>query len=167
MTSTEQRSVRAEYIHALPKHLMGSAVAPPPIPAPARMNGTVVGHYDGDSIYVRIPIGLYGLAIDKQLIRVIGIACRELGEAGGKETRDALKVRPGMTVGSPVVLTAVLANHTSLQNDKYGGRLDAVVTYLVDGYPHDLASDLIAEGWAVPWNGSGIQPKPAWPRTVS
>jgi hypothetical protein len=149
-----------EYLETLPKALIGAAVAPPPVPAPVRMNALVVGHYDGDSIYVKLGIGIHKLTVEKQLIRAIGIACRELGEPGGIEARDALKVRPGMTVGSPVVLTAI-------KDDKYGGRLDAVITYVgPDGIPHDLAADLIAEQWAVPWNGAGTQPKPPWPRTV-
>jgi endonuclease YncB( thermonuclease family) len=161
------KSVQAVYLTGLPKTLLGAAVAPMTVPAPVRMNATVVGHWDGDSFYVKLPLGVYGLMVEKQLIRVIGCAARERGEEGGIPAREALKVRPGMTVGSPVVLTAILPSQTSLQNDKFGGRLDAVVTYLAaDGIPHDLGSDLIAEQWAVPWNGVGVQPKPPWPRTV-
>ncbi len=158
---------RLEYLEGLPKSLIGAAIAVPPIPAPVRMNATVVGHWDGDSFYVKLPWGVYGIVIEKQLIRVIGCGARERSDPGGIEAREALKVRPGMTVGSPVVLTALLPNQVSIQNDKFGGRLDAVVSYrAADGVPHDLASDLIAEQWAVPWNGVGEQPKPPWPRTV-
>ncbi len=158
---------RVEYLEGLPRHLIGAAIAVPPVPAPVRMNATVVGHWDGDSFYVRLPFGVHGVVIEKQLIRVIGIAARERSDPGGIEAREALKVRPGMTVGSIVVLTALLPNQLSLQNDKFGGRLDAVVSYLGgDGVPHDLGSDLIADQWAVPWNGAGEQPKPPWPRTA-
>lgn len=151
---------QTEYLYALPKALMGSAVAPPPIPAPIRMNAMVVDHWDGDSFYVRLEIGLHKLVIEKQLIRVTGIAAREKADPGGIEARESLRNRSGMTVGSPVVLTA-------LKNDKYGGRLDAVVTFLAaPGAPHDLATVLIADQWAVPWSGVGVQPKPPWPRTV-
>jgi endonuclease YncB( thermonuclease family) len=151
---------RSEYYYALPKALIGPAAAPPPVPAPVRMNAVVVDHWDGDSFYVRLAIGVNRLSVEKQLIRITGCAARERADPGGIEAREALKKRPGMTVGSPVVLTA-------LMDDKYGGRLDAVVTYVAsDGTPHDLATDLILEQWAVPWNGSGIQPKPPWPRTV-
>ncbi len=158
---------RVEYLEGLPRALIGAAIAVPPIPAPVRMNAIVVDHWDGDSFYVRLGIGIHQLEVRKQLIRVIGCAARERSDEGGIPAREALKVRVGMTVGSPVVLTALLPNQMSLQNDKYGGRLDAVVSYrAADGVPHDLASDLIAEQWAVPWNGVGPQPKPPWPRTV-
>ncbi len=151
---------RVEYLEGLPRALIGAAIAVPPIPAPVRMNAIVVDHWDGDSFYVRLGIGIHQLEVRKQLIRVIGCAARERSDEGGIPAREALKVRVGMTVGSPVVLTA-------LTDDKYGGRLDAVVSYrAADGVPHDLASDLIAEQWAVPWNGVGLQPKPPWPRTV-
>jgi hypothetical protein len=73
-----------------------------------------------------------------------------------------------MTVGSSVVLTADREKALELPNDKYGDRLDAVVTYLAaDGTPHDLVTDLVAAQWLAPWNGVGIQPKPPWPRTVA
>ncbi len=158
---------RMEYLEGLPRALIGAAIAVPPIPAPIRMNATVVGHWDGDSFYVKLPFGVHGVVIEKQLIRVIGCAARERSEEGGIEAREALKVRAGMTIGSPVVLTALLPNQASLQNDKFGGRLDAVVSYrAADGTPHDLAADLIADQWAVPWNGVGAQPKPPWPRTT-
>lgn len=151
---------RQEYLSAVPTRLFGAVVAPISIPAPTRMNAVVVDHWDGDSFYVRLAVGINNLEIKKQLIRIIGCAARERSDPGGIEAREALKARPGMTVGSPVVLTA-------LTDDKFGGRLDAVVTYRSsDGTPRDLAADLIAEQWAVPWNGSGIQPKPPWPRTV-
>ncbi len=158
---------RMEYLEGLPRSLIGTALAPPPVPAPVRMNATVVGHWDGDSFYVKLPLGAYGIVIEKQLIRVVGCAARERGDEGGIPAREALKVRPGMTIGSPVVLTAIIPNQMSLQNDKYGGRLDAVVTYrAADNTPHDLAADLIADQWAVPWDGVGVQPKPPWPRTI-
>jgi endonuclease YncB( thermonuclease family) len=157
----------AAYKMAMHADLVPAAVLPPSVPAPVRMNGTVVGHWDGDSFYIRLPLGIGGLVIEKQLVRLVGCAARERSDPGGIEAREALKGRPGMTIGSPVVLTALLASQMSLQNDKYGGRIDAVVTYLAaDGTPHDLATDLIADQWAVPWNGQGAQPKPPWPRTV-
>jgi endonuclease YncB( thermonuclease family) len=152
---------RLEYLEGLPKALIGAAIAVPSIPAPVRMNAIVVDHWDGDSFYVRLGVGVHKLMVEKQLIRVIGCAARERSDPGGIEAREALKARPGMTVGSPVVLTA-------LTDDKYGGRLDAVVSYRGgDGVPRDLAADLIADQWAVPWNGVGEQPKPPWPRTVT
>lgn len=152
--------LRSAYLNALPPQLVGTALASPSVPAPTRVNAVVVDHWDGDSFYVKMRTGVGGLVVERQLVRLLGCAAREKSDPGGLEARDALRDRPGMRVGSPVVLTA-------LKDDKYGGRIDAVVTYLAaDGLPHDLATDLIAEQWAVPWNGAGVQPKPPWPRTV-
>jgi endonuclease YncB( thermonuclease family) len=147
-----------EYRLALPPDLRRDALQPPPVPAPPRMNGKIIGHYDGDSVYVEMDFQLYNLFARKQLIRAKGIAARELNLPGGKEAREALKVRLGMTVGSPVVMTG-------LKPDKYGNRLDAVITCLGQhGVPYDLGSALIADHWAVPWDGTGPQPLPPWPR---
>lgn len=154
------RSLRDRYVEALPKSLIGTALAPSSVPAPMRYNAVVVDHHDADTFYVNMSFGIFGLIAERQSIRILGMAARELSALGGKEARDALKKRPGMTVGSPVVLTAV-------NYDKWGGRLDAVVSYLAaDGTAHDLATDLIMDQWAVPWNGQGTQPQPPWPRTV-
>lgn len=151
-------TVPFEYRLALPWSVRIAALHPDPVPAPQRVNGIVVDHYDADTIYVELDLQLFGLFARKQSIRVLGMAARELREPGGKEARDALKARPGMTAGSPVVLTMV-------GYDKYGGRLDAVVTFRDEfGVSRDLASALIADHWAVPWNGIGSQPKPPWPR---
>ncbi len=147
-----------EYRLALPYDVRPAALQPMPVPAPVRMNGVVVGHWDGDSFYVELDFNVYGLFAKRQLFRVAGIAARETNMPGGKEAREALKVRLGMTVGSPVVLTGI-------RPDKYGKRLLAVVTCLGQhGLSYDLGSVLIADYWAVPWDGNGEQPLPPWPR---
>jgi endonuclease YncB( thermonuclease family) len=163
----DRRTMQAAYLEGLPRGLLSAALAPPPVPAPIRMNGIVVDHHDGDTFYVRMSIGVYDLEVARQSIRLLGGAARELSDPGGKEARDNLKAMPGMTVGSPVVLTADRDSVLQLIEDKYKTRLDAVVTYLgPDKAPHDLVSTLIAQQWLAPWNGSGAQPKPPWPRTV-
>ncbi len=147
-----------EYRLALPPDLRRDALQPPPVPAPIRMNAKVVDHWDGDTFYVELDFNVYGLFARRQLIRVVGLAAREKSKPGGIPAREALKVRLGMTVGSPVVLTGI-------KPDKYGKRLDAVVTCLGQhGVPYDLGSALIADHWAVPWDGQGEQPLPPWPR---
>lgn len=49
----------------------------------------------------------------------------------------------------------------SVKPDKYGGRYLAHVDLAGVG---DIAELLVAEGWAVPWDGRGPQPEPPWPR---
>jgi hypothetical protein len=152
--------MNSSYLTALPAEVRGAAAVPEPVPAPQRFNGTVVDHHDGDTFFADVNFEIYGLISHRMGIRLVGAAARELSDPGGKEARDALMARPGMTLGSPVVLTVV-------RYDKYGGRMDAVVSYRgADGKSHDLAADLIADQWAAPWDGKGKQPQPPWPRTV-
>jgi endonuclease YncB( thermonuclease family) len=86
--------------------------------------------------------------------RLLGCNTRELGQPGGAEAAAAVaeKLPPG---GSTII--------RSLRSDKYGGRMDAQVT-LPSG--RDLTAELIAEGWAAPWDGKGPKPVPTWPRSV-
>lgn len=153
-----------EYLLALPTVARRAAVAvpavPSPLPMPIRLNATVTGHHDVDTFYADIDLSVFTLHATRISIRLLGCAGRELRDPGGKEAAAMLAALPGMTVGSPVVLTAV-------KNDLYAGRLDALVAYVAaDRTVHDLATDLIAAQWLVPWNGRGPQPKPPWPRTV-
>jgi endonuclease YncB( thermonuclease family) len=69
-----------------------------------------------------------------------------------------LEARANLTLMLPVNTRVVL---TSVKDDKYGGRMDAVIT-LADG--RDLATVLVEESWAVAWNGVGKAPLPPWPR---
>ncbi len=47
---------------------------------------------------------------------------------------------------------------------KYGDEWMAVVT-LADG--RDVTTEMIRHQWAAAWDGTGAQPLPPWPRTVS
>lgn len=129
----------------------------PAVPTPWRLNATVIAAHDGDTFTVLVDWGKRRYE-NKQPIRIIGIAARELDDPGGPEAADALARR--LPPGTPVVLATV-------KDDKYAPRWDCQVTYLRDGHPRDLATDLIADGWAVAWNGRGVQPKPPWPRAVA
>jgi endonuclease YncB( thermonuclease family) len=125
----------------------------PPVPAPFYFNAWVLEWHDGDTLICKVDRGVRDYSTWN--VRTLGYACLELSEPGGIDTRDELIRR--WPVGSPVVLATV-------KPDKYGGRLLARVTVLDSKAPRDLADVLVAEGWALPWNGKGKQPKPPWPR---
>lgn len=119
------------------------------------VNGVVEDWHDGDTghVTVTLPDGEWA----RWVIRVRGINARELDEPGGPEAHAALDAR--LPHGTPVVLAQVA-------DDKYGGREDAALFYLgPDGAVRDLATDLITDGWAAAWGGSGHRPVPPWPRT--
>ena len=113
--------------------------------------------HDGDTLDVHIDLGtkaLLGRALwaHDVPIRLAGCNARELAQPGGPEARDHLAGL--LPVGSPAQLSLVTV-------DKFGGRLDAVVT-LPDG--SDLVQLLIASNWAAAWDGTGARPVPPWPR---
>ena len=85
-------------------------------------------------------------------LRILGINCREHDEPGGPEAAAYLATLA--PVGSMVAVLLV-------RTDKYGGRNLATIT-LPSG--EDLASRMIADGYAAPWNGRGRKPIPPWPR---
>jgi len=126
----------------------------PPVPAPFLFNGQVIDVHDGDSLRVYVDRGMRDYSV--WAIRLLGCNARELSMPGGKEARDELMRR--LPPGSAVVLATV-------KPDKYGERKDAAVFYAdADGTVHDLVADLIADGWAAPYSGSGTMPIPPWPR---
>lgn len=127
----------------------------------------VVGVHDGDTIYVDVVLAklsrskkdvdlgfnvhrdLRGIVLERQSVRLFGCNAPELFTPAGRASKahiDTL-VRPGDTV------TLVSEGW-----DKYGGRIDGVVT-LADG--RDLAKTMIADGFAISWDGHG--PKPVLP----
>jgi len=107
---------------------------------------------DADTVRLRVDLGYDTWHVGS--FRLLGIAARELGQPGGHEARQRLEI---LTLGHVVTIRSVKA-------DKYGGRYLAHVT-LPDGAV-DVAAVLVAEGWAVPWDGRGAQPSPPWPREV-
>lgn len=120
----------------------------------------ITGAHDGDTLYAVVDQGFgfrnHGTkrTIDGVTLRLRGVSCLELGMPGGTETRDYVRQ---LITGEQVVLTTV-------RDDKYGGRYTAEVE-LHDGT--DLAAHLIEHGWAVPWDGTGTAPYPAWPRVAA
>lgn len=90
----------------------------------------------------------------RAVVRLLGIAARELSAPGGREARDHLAAL------LPVGTVTRVDSHGW---DKYGGRIDGMV-WLPDG--SSVASRMIADGYAVAWDGKGKQPLPPWPLTV-
>lgn len=126
----------------------------PPVPAPEVVNATVEGWHDGDTVNVWVHRG--GSDYSRWAVRLRGAATLELDEPGGPETADELNAR--LPAGTPVVLVEV-------DDDKYGGRKLARVVYADSaGRSIDLAEQLVADRWAMPWDGRGKQPRILWPR---
>jgi endonuclease YncB( thermonuclease family) len=130
-------------------------VPPPTVPAPVYWNATVLDVHDGDTMHVRVDRGNDDTS--EWSIRVRGAACRELADPGGFEARGATLARA--CIGATVVLAG-------LGDDKYGGRHLATVYVDRGAEVVDLADWLIEDGWASAWDGTGPQPKPAWPRVA-
>jgi endonuclease YncB( thermonuclease family) len=134
--------------------------APPaaavPVPAPFLFNATVLQWHDGDTALLRVDRG--DRDYSTWSVRLLGCATLELDEPGGPETQAELTRR--RPPGSTVVLATV-------KPDKYGGRMLGRLYYRDGGRTTDLVEALIADGWAVSWNGRGRQPKPTWPRIVT
>lgn len=126
------------------------------VPTVAAYNATITHVHDGDTYTVEVATWL-GETVETN-VRLLGCNCAELGTPSGNAARDYVTAL--LAAGTPVVLTHV-------DNDKYGGRTDATVTFLLNGVVTDLADHLIAEQYAAAWNGSGKQPVPPWPRTVT
>ena len=114
---------------------------------------TVVNVHDADTAAVDVDLGME-MWVRHRAVRLAGIAARELSEPGGKEARDAL---------ATILPVGTLVEVMSTGWDKYAGRLDGVI-YLGG---QDINQLLVDQGWAVPWDGRGTQPKPVWPRTVT
>lgn len=131
----------------------------PVFPAPPLINATILEWHDGDTVRVRADRWMRDYS--EWPIRILGMACLELADPGGPETRDECARR--WPAGTAVVLQTT-------KPDKYGDRKDARIwvqePYTAAGrlLTVEVAVELIRDRWALPWNGKGKQPKPAWPR---
>lgn len=114
----------------------------------------VTGVHDGDTLSVDIDLG-QEIWIRSRPVRLAGIAARELRLPGGKEARDHLAAL--LPVGTVVRVD-------SQGWDKYGGRIDGSIVRLPDGM--DVSAAMVADGYAVDWDGKGAQPLPPWPLPV-
>lgn len=114
--------------------------------------GRVARVVDGDTVLFDVDLG-FGLWLHDQSFRLRGLNAREHSMPGGREAADNL---------ARVLPVGALVGLQSVKPDKYGGRYDARIE-LDDGT--DLVAQLIADGWAAPWTGTGVKPVPPWPRT--
>lgn len=106
---------------------------------------------DGDTIDVMADLDAFDMWALKRF-RLLGCNAIEHDQPGGVEAREHLAEL--LPTGTPVTLTSVKV-------DKFGGRYDAAIK-LPDGT--DLVAALIADHWAVAWDGRGPKPVPPWPR---
>lgn len=99
----------------------------------------VVDHYDGDTFYCDIDMGM-GIIKKKQSIRMFGINAPELKplQLGAKEALAKLKEL--LPLGEVVSLSSV-------GYDKYGGRVDAIVTRVRDNL--EVNEAMVASGLVV------------------
>lgn len=113
---------------------------------------TVLKVEDADNIVVRADLGFdFTLKIS---VRLDGINAREDEEPGGPEALAHLvSLCP---VGTVLTLRSV-------KRDKFAGRCRGRLV-LDDGT--DIAKQMVADIYAVPWNGRGPRPVPPWPRPV-
>lgn len=113
--------------------------------------GTISSVHDGDGLRVLADVG-FSVAVTVD-VRLAGINAIELAAPGGLAARDHLA---GLApAGTQVALT-------TLGPDKFGGRWSGRVVRL-DGV--DVAQQMVADGYAAPWDGRGAKPVPPWPIT--
>jgi micrococcal nuclease len=113
----------------------------------------VVRVVDGDTLILDVDLGFH-VWLRGQSFRLLGCNARELHDPGGVEARDNLRNLFDLPAFRDVTLRTVKV-------DKFGGRFDATIM-LTGGT--DLVGMLIADGWAVAWDGTGERPVPSWPR---
>jgi len=124
-----------------------------PLTGPAyTYTAAVLTVHDGDTFTAVIDLG-FDVTITTS-VRLLGCNAIELGQPGGVEAGANLRQ---LICGKAIYLHTVKA-------DKYGGRYDAQVTVPGVG---DLATLLIADGWAAAWDGKGPRPTPPWPRQAA
>lgn len=117
-------------------------------------SGIVWGVIDGDTLDVLVDVDCFDVWLMRRF-RLLGCNAREMKMPGGPEARGHLAGL--LPRGAPVGVTSVKV-------DKFGGRYDAIIA-LPDG--RDLVSVLVADGWAVRWDGRGSKPVPMWPRAAA
>ena len=126
------------------------------VPFPAyTYEATVVSVYDGDTVVVDLALGFWVTV--RMSCRLVGLNCIELRDPGGREARDHL-------AGLIPEGTAVTVR--SVKPDKYAGRFDGVIYDARPDPPSGGVSvndQMVADGYAAPWKGTGARPLPPWP----
>src|SRR3954447_19960311 len=109
-----------------------------------------ISTHDGDTFRCIVELPFYLRA--EMDCRIAGINAIEINEPGGEEARDFL---------DSILYSVTRISLQSLKPDKYSGRFDGVVTVDEENVGrYDLASYLIQNRYAVPWDGKGPKPKP-------
>lgn len=108
---------------------------------------TVVRVIDGDTLVLDVDLG-FSIWL-RSSCRLAGVNAIELRHPGGVEARAHLT---GLVAAAPLVVRSV-------RLDKFAGRFDGVL--LAGGV--DMGARMVADGFAVKWDGSGPRPVPAWP----
>lgn len=108
----------------------------------------VIRVIDGDTVIVDVDLGFYVWV--RMSCRLAGINARELhapgGPAAGAHLAGLLPEGGLVTVGS-------------VRADKFAGRFDGVIRFNGE----DINQRMVADGFAVRWDGSGTAPVPPWP----
>ena len=110
---------------------------------------TVVDVHDGDTFTASIDLG-FNIGITYR-VRLAGCNAIELAQPGGPEARAHLLGL--LPVGS-------VCQVSSVAFDKYGGRIDATVGR---GIGLTVNGQMIFDGFAAAWDGTGSRPTPPWP----
>jgi len=105
--------------------------------------GEIDSVHDGDTVNVILDVG-FDLSIYTR-VRVFGINAPELSTPEGKAARDFAK---------KILKKGTRVTVLSKGWDKFGGRIDAVIT--VKGV--DFAKKMLDAGQAKPWDGKGVKP---------
>jgi len=119
-------------------------------------NATVVRVVDGDTVVCDVDLD-YHITLSGYKVRLRGCAAAPVNTPGGNAAAKNLdSLLPPRT---PLVLVSV-------SSYKYGGGKDHIGEFVATPWlgDVDLVAQLIADGWAAPWNGTGRQPVPPWPR---
>jgi endonuclease YncB( thermonuclease family) len=105
--------------------------------------------HDGDTCHISVVDPLLAVPVILP-IRLLGINAPELSEPGGKEARLALSQL--LPLGTVVTLTEV-------SPDKYG----RVIARITTASWVDAGDWMVAQGFAVAWDGTGKRPVVPWP----
>lgn len=112
---------------------------------------TVLRVVDGDTIDVEVDLGFR--VTTRQRVRLNGVNAPEHNTAEGQ---TAIRwVHDWLARHTPSAAVVITSSKPG-GGDKYGRFLAAIAT----GDGHDLATDLIAAGYAAPWDGTGAKPVP-------
>lgn len=147
-----------------------NAAGTEPMGAPRRpamsFSASLVRVVDGDTAIldlivpstVEIPAAasVLGFTVRAELLLTFTLHCRLRGY-NSREAKDAggaaAATRLGQLLAGPIMVS-------DIELDKYGGRINAIVT-TADGRRVDAV--MIAEGLGAWWDGRGQKPLPSWP----